>query len=427
MESSSIHVAHGGPVRALLAMMLAEPDALLERIGRDVGEGVAVVRPSLERHVELTGAVSLDLAAVERPTTGDDERSAATAAVLDRLRLDGSAAADDGETLEVLLDRHLSAGWVIWEAAATAEAPGSTVLAALGTALLRAGDLAAAALADGFGATDRDRVARRTAHQRGVLEELLEVGAENRSSAARLGPVAASIGLDPARPHRVTVAWLGAPLDDDDRRVSQLARALGRPSRGGHSADPLPIIAARRGRLVILDAADRGADPRLIAGLEAISPGGWWAVAGRPAAHPADLASSAADATAALEIARRLAPAARVRAISEVALERALLADPAQLRAAVDAELGVLLAAPRSGPELVETIDAYLAEGMNVTGTARRLGLAPRTVTYRLERIEELRGAPLDAAAWRRYAVLLAARDLLASGSPTIDGNPGAD
>jgi hypothetical protein len=421
MDSSSIRVAHGGPVRALLAMMLAEPDALLERIGRDVREGVDIVRPSLERHVELTGAVSLDLAAVERPAADDGERSVATAAVLDRLRMDGSTAADAGETLEVLLDRHLSAGWVIWEAAAASELPGSAVLAALGTALLRAGDLAAAALADGFGATDRDRVARRMAHLRGVLEELLEVGAEDPPLAARLGRAAASIGLDPARPLRVTVAWLGAPLDDDDRRVSQLARALGRPSRGGHGADPLPIVAARRGRLVILDAADREPDPRLVAGLDAIGPGGWWAVAGRPAAHPAELAASAADATAALEIARRLEPRSRILAVSEVALERALLADPRQLRVAVEAELGVLLAAPRSGPELVETIDAYLAEGMNVTGTARRLGLAPRTVTYRLERIEELRGAPLDSAAWRRYAVLLAARDLLSRDSPAPD------
>ena len=48
-----------------------------------------------------------------------------------------------------------------------------------------------------------------------------------------------------------------------------------------------------------------------------------------------------------------------------------------------------------------------------MTGTARRLHLAPRTVTYRLRAD---RGAARRAArcgAWRRYAVLLAARDLL--------------
>jgi hypothetical protein len=409
---ASARAALGGPVRALLAMMLAEPDPLLARIAADVNEHPDRIRAALERHVELVSVLSADATLAEVMQEGDGSRlPAGTAAVLDQLRADGVAAAETGERLERLLDRHLSAGWVIWEAAANAENPASAVMGALGSALLRAGDLAAAAIADGFGTAERDRVARRTALVRGYVDEVLTPGAGDVSLARAAG----AIGLDPVRPLRVIVAWLGALVDDDDRRVAQVARAIGRPPRPSQAADTLPLVATRHGRLVIIDAGDRDLDPRLHDALAAAAPAGWWAVAGAPVMRPADLAASASDATGALDVAIRQASPARVLGVAELSLERALLADEGLLRAAVDAELAPLLAAPRSGPELVETLDAYLAEGMSVTGTARRLHLAPRTVTYRLERIEALRGGPLDAAAWRRYAVLLAARDLLAS------------
>jgi hypothetical protein len=81
----------------------------------------------------------------------------------------------------------------------------------------------------------------------------------------------------------------------------------------------------------------------------------------------------------------------------QLALERALLAEPALLRSAIDVELGPLLEAPRAAG-LVETLETYLGERENVRATARRLGVAPRTVTYRLERIERLLGGRLDAS-----------------------------
>ncbi len=412
--------AHGGPVRALLATMVAEPEGLLARIGADVGEPEDRVRPALERHVELIGAVSADLAEVADLAGGSPDEAGAgvpgpgAASVLDRLREDGAAAAGRGERLEHLLDRHLSAGWVIWEAASSGGGASAPILAALGSALLRAGDLAAAAIADGFGATERERVARHVAMLRGIVHELLEPAPAGQVVDARLARATAAAGIPTDRPLRVIVGWLGEAVDDEDARVAQVTRAIVRPPRSGQPADPLPAVVTRRGRLVILDVADRPVDPRLSGALSAAAPGGWWAVAADPSAHPAALAGRAADAFAALEVALRGPAPGRVAEAGELALERALLADEPLLRAAVDRELGLLLAAPRSGPELVETLVAYLAEGMSVMGAARRLHLAPRTITYRLERIGELRGAPLDAAAWRRYAVLLAARDLLA-------------
>ena len=411
---AATRAALAGPVRALLAMLVDEQDALLEAIATDVHEQPDRIRAALERHVELVAALSSDPVLAEVAQDGSVSRlPPASIAVLDRLRADGEAAAEAGERLERLLDRHLSAGWVIWEAAARPGETNPAVLAALGSALLHAGDLAAAAIADGFGAAERDRVARRTALVRGFLDEVLTPGPTDGATAARLARAATAIGLDPGRPLRPVVAWLGAPVDDEDRRVGLIARAISRPPRAGQAPDPLPIVAIRQGQLVILDAGDRDADPRLPAALDAAAPKGWWAVAGETVLRPVDLASAASDATAALEVATRRPSAGRVLDVAGLALERALLADESLLRTAVEGELAPLLAAPRSGAELVETIDAFLREGMSVTGTARRLHLAPRTVTYRLERIEALRGAPLDDEAWRRYAVLLAARDLL--------------
>ena len=48
------------------------------------------------------------------------------------------------------------------------------------------------------------------------------------------------------------------------------------------------------------------------------------------------------------------------------------------------------------GEELIETLEVYLGSKQNIRETARRLHLAPRTVAYRLERIETLLGVRLD-------------------------------
>jgi DNA-binding PucR family transcriptional regulator len=63
------------------------------------------------------------------------------------------------------------------------------------------------------------------------------------------------------------------------------------------------------------------------------------------------------------------------------------------------------------GDELIETLTMYLASGQNSREAARRLHLSPRTVSYRLERIESLLGHDLDTeASLRLGAALLALR-----------------
>ena len=48
------------------------------------------------------------------------------------------------------------------------------------------------------------------------------------------------------------------------------------------------------------------------------------------------------------------------------------------------------------GPNVLETLSAYFMKGGVATAAARRLGVAVRTVTYRLRRINELTGYAAD-------------------------------
>ena len=90
-----------------------------------------------------------------------------------------------------------------------------------------------------------------------------------------------------------------------------------------------------------------------------------------------------------------------------LAVEGLLIADRSLTEAAVRHELGPILADERMGVELVETLDVYLSCGSNMRETARRLHLAHRTVAYRLARIEQLLGHPIDGPGHGRLAVAL--------------------
>jgi len=95
----------------------------------------------------------------------------------------------------------------------------------------------------------------------------------------------------------------------------------------------------------------------------------------------------------------------------ELALETTFMLDEQLVRTVVENELGPLLADQRMGEELVDTLEVYLGARQNIRETARQLHLAPRTVAYRLERIETLLGRELDGeTAVRVGAALLALR-----------------
>jgi len=342
------------PLRPAYADLLAEVTTHLPDIAAEVAADIA--RPGEDMDALRRQVLPSVTWFIEHLARASELSSDALAA----LREEGAAAARSGETLPRLLDRYLSAGWVVWGAAARSGVA-SDVLGALGSALLRAGDAAAASIGDGYSGAERELVARTASARREYLDEVLELPPGDAEAAARIRRRAAQFGLDPNLAYRVVVA-----LAED------------RP---------------------------------------------WRIVAGPPAAGLTAVAVAEREATEALAIAVRAGRTGRFEA-DDLLLERMLLADETVARAAVAHELGPLMQAPRGGEDLVRTLDAYIASGLNVRRTAQDLGLASRTVAYRLARITDLLGGRLDGPRLLRVATVLQARRLMGRAGLTTPAAP---
>ncbi len=112
-----------------------------------------------------------------------------------------------------------------------------------------------------------------------------------------------------------------------------------------------------------------------------------------------------------LRIARAIGRHGMIDDVAELGVERLLLSDPDLAATIVKRKLGALLADPRMGEELVETLQVYVDAG--VGACARPLAdlrLADRTVAYRLERAEHLLGHGLDGEVGRRLNIALTLR-----------------
>lgn len=382
----------------LVDRLLADSTRLAGDVAADLGPGAdaAAVEPIVRRHL---GAIA----------TG----RRLSAAELARLRADGAAAARAGVPLAEPLDAYLSTGWVAWEHAVRIAGPEDTAeLAALGAALLRAGDDLAAALADGYTAAERALAARAGATRRAVLDELLAPPPPGAAAQARLLRRAALVGLDPALPYGLVVARGTGEIDEEGAVAEEVARRLARdPARRPH------LVSVRDGDLVMLVAGPWRTLAIVEGALQGVIPDRWWAASVTPDSLP-----TLPRAHAAALDALRVLPACRaprtVTPAGDLALERAIVADPALAAAGVARWLGPLDLAGRGAGELVPTLQAWLDAEQSVTGTARALGVAPRTVTYRLERIATLLGlVSLDASARERLAAAILARRLLGAWS----------
>jgi hypothetical protein len=399
------------PAYLLALVALRADEVLLARLAEDVARDVAGVhQPSADDIAAARASVDWLLTSLRAGPVPDE-------AALRILRDRAAGAARAGGEMRLVLDRALSAGWVLWAAVNGRPELTPAAARALGEALLRTGDAAAAAIADAHADAERELATRSASALRELLDELLELADGDEAGRTRLVRRAAEMAIDPDRPLDVVVVDAGLDLEDGDPVVAEIARRLGRgaaPSigdpRGLGGPQPGPVVAATRGRLVILVPQSRRA-PDIADALDAL--GTTWAAA--TAEAPGLLGSAAAmrESTAALAVALRLGRRGAIIPATSLALERALLAAPELLRAGVDRELGPLLSAPRAAG-LVETIEAYLAERENVRAAARRLGVAPRTVAYRLERMERILGGKLDADRRLRLATALFARRLLA-------------
>ncbi|HEX5825948.1 MAG TPA: helix-turn-helix domain-containing protein [Candidatus Limnocylindrales bacterium] len=398
---------------ALVALSADETalDALALEVARDVARGGA-------GDAGAEGIVAAR-AAVDWLMISLRSGPSPSASSLRTLREAAASEARRGGPLQPVLDRALSAGWVLWGWVASRDELSADGLRALGDALLRTGDAAAAAIADGHAAAGRELATRSATALRELLDELLDLDPGDEAGRARLLRRAGELAIPVDRPLTVVVADAGHDVEDGDPEVVAVARRLaaGGPPVIGDPRSlgglvPAPVVAAARGRLVIL--VPRGPRaPDVASALEAMATD--WVASSAEAAGLLDAAVATREATAALAVARRAGRRSEVVPAASLALERALLAEPALLRAAVDRELGPLLTAPRAAG-LLGTLEAFFAERENVRAAARRLGVAPRTVAYRLERIERILGRPLDAGLRLRLATALFARGVLGEG-----------
>jgi PucR C-terminal helix-turn-helix domain len=401
---------------ALLETLRRDLEPIVREVARDTAradEDLRTVSAAAQQAVEWTiGAL------LRAEELSPDE--------LARLRLTGSRAAREGEPLQRLLDRYLTSGWVLWAAATRLPTSGSAAFAALGTALLKAGDSAAGALAEGYGQAEREIAARAGAARREFLDELLELAPDDPAAAARITRRSAHFGLVSADRYRVIVAAIDRELEDEAPEVLRVTLALDRPGRPGQDggASP-PIVATTRGRLVLLARASWPAVDAFDAALDDLAgPEGWLAVEAPLTTGLAGVAPAFGAAFGALLVAERFGLHGH-RSADELLLERSLLADEGLLRAAIDRELGPILDAPRNGEELLRTVAAYVAAGQNLRGASRALGIGVRTVSYRLTRVEVLLGRSLAGEEMLRLATSLFARRLLVDDSLPTPGRDG--
>lgn len=349
----------------------------------------------------------------ERFALGFARRGHVPATELVALRDEGARAARAGIPISRKVDVVLTTSWVVLEAAAAAGREGSgpdpDALLDLSVRLMRGADLAASALAEGYASAERALAARTAAVRRGVLDELLAISRLDAAGVARAIRRAASIGLDPDARYRVIVVRTAAEIEDEGPLPSAVERILDRaPARQPR------LTAVYAGDLVILLAdpwRSRDSIPAVEAELGTHGP--WLGLEGGPVGLDR-LHEVVPELLDGLRVAEAVGAGGTIAPIASIALERALLQDPAVLADAVRWWLEPLSAAPRSGDTLLVTLDAWVRNGRSVTATARALGVGVRTVSHRLDRAAELLGRhSLDGEVAVRLTVALLGRSLL--------------
>ncbi len=180
--------------------------------------------------------------------------------------------------------------------------------------------------------------------------------------------------------HLAIVFDADAPPDGAEQLISVLAR----PS--------LRVVAPGREIWLWLavPAADAGVDVR--SELEAIVGVG---SAGISAVSRGPAGMAVAHRQAALACRLATLRGTRVCVYNEVALEALAFGGQDAARDFARAELGLLADDGDRAETLRQTVQTYFANGSSAAATAGALGIAERTVTYRLRRAEELVGRPL--------------------------------
>ncbi len=296
----------------------------------------------------------------------------------------------------------------------------------LGRWLLLWSEMSSLAIGEGYRATERELIARDVAARRAALDELLGAVAVDARSRARLRRLAMRYGLDPDAAFRIAAILPGVDadptpddpgIDDEDldvlaRRVDHLLRRRGSREGPGRGIT-VPLAISWRGAIVAILGPDTQEWKRLQEAAEAVlGPDATWTAIAMRADGLGAWSRTMVELQEGLRVAAAVGRHGVIDDVAELSVERLLLSDPDLADTIIDRELGVLLADPRMGEELVETLQVYFDAGGNRRETARRLHLADRTVAYRLERAEDLLGHGFDGEPGRRLNVALTLRRL---------------
>lgn len=369
----------------------------------DAGSTAAAIsrRAAAEGGVD-EGLLEGALEAIVAASNGD--RAAFEAGTSDATVI-GRRAAERGLSSERAAAALLAAAHLAWAHSATAHrqlAPAQ--VHARAAALLELLAVAVPALIGAHQSGRRDRIRLEESQRREFVDDLLRGDADVASIVQRAEP----FGLDLAQPHQVIFAIPVA----DSVQVDSIATAA-EHAIVGRFGDREVLVATKEGRLaIVLPGAPPptvgAVDPaeQVLTVLTDLTGEQTWLVGvGRAYPGAYGVCRSYEEAREAGELAGRLQQRNGIARAADSLIYRVVIRDRDAIADLVETLLRPLAAARGGAEPLLATLETYFATGAVGTETAQRLGVSPRTVTYRLAKVAALTGYdptdPDDAYALR--------------------------
>ncbi|MGW0733926.1 PucR family transcriptional regulator [Streptomyces sp. NPDC002851] len=302
-----------------------------------------------------------------------------------RRRAIGARAAEQNVPMRGVMDLYLSATWLAWPALpGVRAATGASELRRIGEEVFHAADTAITAVAEGYEEAQRWSLRQEESFRREFVDDLLD----GRNVETLVGR-AERYGLRLAGSYVVVVAAGAEPFVDGGPATRQVESTIG--------LDPASrdiLVTTKDGFLVCIAPDVRGTVQEFVVRVtESLRPDGSWRVGiGRPQRGPGGAVRSFEQARQALHIGQSLQLPGQVHWAADLLVYQVLIRDRAALADLVDVVLEPLRKSRTSAGTLLHTLATYFAAGRVATAAAHELHVGVRTVTYRLDRVQELTG-----------------------------------